>query len=40
MAFKISSQHVPQEGRPGANPTLLEPIMKLEIFVPEESMGM
>ena len=39
MAFKIAASMCLKKGVQEANPTLLEPIMKLEIFVPEESMG-
>jgi elongation factor G len=39
MAFKIAASMCLKKAVQEANPTLLEPIMKLEIFVPEESMG-
>ncbi len=39
MAFKIAASMCLKKGVQDANPTLLEPIMKLEIFVPEDSMG-
>ena len=39
MAFKIAASMCLKKGVQEANPTLLEPIMKLEIFVPEDSMG-
>jgi len=39
MAFKIAASMCLKKGVQEANPTLLEPIMKLEILVPEDSMG-
>jgi len=39
MAFKIAASMCLKKGVQEANPTILEPIMKLEIFVPEDSMG-
>jgi elongation factor G len=39
MAFKIAASMCLKKGFQDANPTLLEPIVKLEITVPEESMG-
>ena len=39
MAFKIAASMCLKKGVQEANPTLLEPIMKLEIFVPEDCMG-
>jgi elongation factor G len=39
MAFKIAGSIGFKEGAKRANPTLLEPIMSLEVIVPEEYMG-
>ena len=39
MAFKIAASMCFKKGVQDANPVLLEPIMKLDIVVPEESMG-
>jgi elongation factor G len=39
MAFKIAASMCLKKGVQEATPALLEPIMKLEIFVPEDSMG-
>lgn len=39
MAFKIAASLAFKKGIMEAKPVLLEPIMKLEIFVPEEYMG-
>jgi elongation factor G len=39
MAFKIAASMCLKKAVQDANPVLLEPIMKLEITVPEESMG-
>jgi elongation factor G len=39
MAFKIAGSLGFKEGSKKAKPTLLEPIMKLEVVVPEEYMG-
>jgi len=39
MAFKIASSMAFKDGVRRANPVLLEPIMKIEIVVPEEFMG-
>jgi len=39
MAFKIAASMAFKEGARKANPVLLEPIMNLEVVVPEEYMG-
>ena len=39
MAFKIAASMCLKKGLQEANPVLLEPIMKLEITLPEEFMG-
>jgi elongation factor G len=39
MAFKIAASMCLKKALQDANPILLEPIMKLEITVPEEVMG-
>ncbi|MBM3801468.1 MAG: elongation factor G [Acidimicrobiia bacterium] len=39
MAFKIAGSMAFKEGCQRANPVLLEPIMKVEVVVPEEFMG-
>jgi elongation factor G len=39
MAFKIAASMCFKKGVQDANPVLLEPIMKLDIVVPEETMG-
>jgi elongation factor G len=39
MAFKIASSMCLKKAIQDANPTLLEPVMKLEITLPEEVMG-
>lgn len=39
MAFKIAGSMAFQEAAKRANPVLLEPVMKVEIVVPEEYMG-
>jgi len=39
IAFKIASSKAFQEAAKKANPVLLEPVMKVEIVVPEEFMG-
>jgi elongation factor G len=39
MAFKIAGSMAFKEGTKKANPIILEPIMKIEIIVPEDYMG-
>jgi elongation factor G len=39
MAFKIAGSMALKSGVTKANPTLLEPVMKVEVVVPEEYMG-
>ncbi len=39
MAFKIAASMCFKKGAREANPVLLEPIMKMEVVVPEENMG-
>jgi elongation factor G len=39
MAFKIAASMALKDGVKRANPIILEPIMKIEIMVPEEYMG-
>jgi elongation factor G len=39
MAFKIAARMCLKKAMQEANPTLLEPIMKMEITIPEEVMG-
>jgi elongation factor G len=39
MAFKIAASMCFKKGVQDASPALLEPVMKLDILVPEESMG-
>jgi elongation factor G len=39
MAFKIAASMCLKKALQDANPVLLEPIMKMEITVPEEAMG-
>jgi elongation factor G len=39
MAFKIAASMAFKDGTKKANPILLEPVMKIEIIVPEEYMG-
>jgi elongation factor G len=39
MAFKIAASMALKDGAKKANPAILEPVMKIEITVPEEYMG-
>jgi elongation factor G len=39
IAFKIAANRGFQAGAKNANPVILEPIMRIEVVVPEESMG-
>ena len=39
IAFKIAASQAFREGVKKANPVLLEPIMSLEVLIPEESLG-
>ena len=39
MAFKIAASMAFKKGMADASPVILEPIMELEITVPEEYMG-
>jgi len=39
MAFKIAASMCFKKGVQDANPVLLEPIMKMEIMVPDDAMG-
>jgi elongation factor G len=39
MAFKIAASMCFKKGVRDANPILLEPIMKMEVVIPEENMG-
>jgi len=39
MAFEIAAKAAFREGIPKASPTLLEPMMKVEVVTPEEYMG-
>jgi elongation factor G len=39
MAFKIAGRKAFRECTPKCNPTLLEPIMQIEVYTPEDSMG-
>ena len=39
MAFKLAAQLAFRKGIKEANPVLLEPVMKVEIIIPEEYMG-
>jgi elongation factor G len=39
MAFKIAAMHAFREGVRKAQPVLLEPIMSVDVFTPEEYMG-
>jgi elongation factor G len=39
IAFKIAASRALREGMSAAKPVLLEPIMKLEVMVPEQFMG-
>lgn len=39
LAFEIAAKAAFREGMPKCNPKLLEPIMKVDVITPEESMG-
>ena len=39
MAFKIAASMALQDGCKRANPVLLEPVMSVEVVVPEEYLG-
>jgi elongation factor G len=39
MAFKICGRKAFRECAPRCNPTLLEPIMQIEVYTPEDAMG-
>ena len=39
MAFEIAARAAFREGMAKANPSLLEPIMKVEVVTPEDYMG-
>jgi elongation factor G len=39
MAFKIAGRKAFREGTKKCKPTLLEPVMQIEVYVPEDSMG-
>ena len=39
MAFKIAGSMAFKEGMAKAGPVLLEPVMKIEVVIPEEYMG-
>jgi len=39
MAFKIAASMCLKKALQEANPTMLEPIMELEVTIPEEAMG-
>jgi elongation factor G len=39
MAFKIAGSMGSEGGRTGADPVLLEPMMKVEVVTPEDYMG-
>jgi elongation factor G len=39
MAFKVAGSMAVQEAAKKANPVLLEPVMSVEVVVPEDFMG-
>jgi elongation factor G len=39
MAFKIAGRKAFKEGASKCKPTMLEPIMQIEVYIPEDSMG-
>lgn len=39
MAFKAAGRKALKEAAPKCNPTLLEPIMQIEVYTPEDAMG-
>ena len=39
MAFELAARYAYRQSIPKANPTILEPIMKIDIYCPEEKMG-